>query len=145
MKEVISHEPNLREISKKNRRFVLLDTNFILACVKQKIDFFEEIKFMGIKILIPEQVINELKKIVNSKKKLHSRNNAEIALKILEKKKNSFRRIDLLNYGKNTDKRIKNFADKNEEVIVATLDRELKSKIKNQKLTIREKKKLEII
>lgn len=124
---------------------VLLDTNFILACVKQKIDFFEDIKFMGIKILIPKQVINELKKVVNSKKKLHSRNNAEIALKILEKEKNSFKKIDLLNYGKNTDKRIKNFADKNENLIVATLDRELKSKMKNQKLTIREKKKLEVI
>ena len=73
----------------------LLDTNFILICLKQKIDFFEDIKFMGMKILIPKQVVDELKRITNSKKKLYSRNNAEIALKILEKEKNSVIRLDL--------------------------------------------------
>jgi len=145
MKQAISREPNLREISKKNRRFVLLDTNFILTCVKQKIDFFYDIKFMGLKILIPKQVINEIKKIVESKKKLHFRKDAELALRILEKEKNSFKKIDLSDYGKNTDKRIKNFADKNKDIIVATLDRELKNKIKNKKLVIRGKKKLEVM
>ena len=145
MKQVISHESNLMEISKKNRRFVLLDTNFILTCVKQKIDFFEDIKFMGMKIIISKQVIDEIKRIVNSKKKLHFRKDAELSLRILEKEKNSFKKINLSKYGKNTDKRIKNFADKNENIIVATLDRELKNKIKNRKLVIRGKKRLEII
>ena len=145
MKQVISHEQNLIEVSKKNRRFVLLDTNFILTCVKQKIDFFEDIKFMGMKIIISKQVIDEIKRIVNSKKKLHFRKDAELSLRILEKEKNSFKKINLSNYGKNTDKRIKNFADKNENIIVATLDRELKNKIKNRKLVIRGKKRLEII
>jgi hypothetical protein len=124
---------------------IILDTNFILTCIKQKIDFFEEIKFMGMEILIPEQVINELKKVANSKKKLHFRKDAELSLKLLEKEKNSFKKIDLLKYGKNTDKRLKNFAEKNKNIIVATLDRELKNKIKNPKLIIRGKKKLEII
>ena len=124
---------------------IILDTNFILTCVKQKIDFFEEIKFMGMEILIPKQVINELKKVANSKKKLHFRKDAELSLKLLEKEKNSFKKIDLLKYGKNTDKRLKNFAEKNKNIIVATLDRELKNKIKNPKLIIRGKKKLEII
>ena len=124
---------------------IILDTNFILTCVKQKIDFFEEIKFMGMEILIPKQVINELKKVANSKKKLHFRKDAELSLKLLEKEKNSFKKIDLLKYGKNTDKRLNNFAEKNKNIIVATLDRELKNKIKNPKLVIREKKKLEII
>ena len=39
----------------------LLDSNFLLTCIKQKIDFFEEIKLMGISIIIPKQVLNELK------------------------------------------------------------------------------------
>ena len=145
MKQVISREPNLREISKKNRRFVLLDTNFILTCVKQKIDFFHDIKFMGMKIIISKQVINELMKIMNSKKKLHFRKDAELSLRILEKEKNSFKKINLSKYGKNTDKRIKNFADKNKNITVATLDRILKNKIKNRKLVIRGKKQLEVI
>ena len=33
----------------------LLDTNFILSCIRKKIDFFEEIRLMGIKIIIPEE------------------------------------------------------------------------------------------
>jgi len=37
------------------------------------------------------------------------------------------------------------FAKENSESIIATLDRELKNKVKNKKLVIRGKKKLEII
>lgn len=120
---------------------VLLDTNFILTCIKQKIDFFEEIKFSGMGVLIPEQVIGEIKKIVNSKQKAHSRETAEIALRILDKHR--FKKVKLDK--KNVDKGIKCFADKNKDIVVATLDRELKKKIKRQKLVIREKKKLEVI
>ncbi len=120
---------------------VLLDTNFILTCVKQKIDFFEEIKFMGIQILIPHQVINEIKKVASSKQKLKSRENAILALKLLEK--NKFKKIDI---GKgHVDKTIIKFTKENKEVIVATLDREIKKKIKGQKLVIRNKKKLEVV
>lgn len=129
-------------ISSKMKK-TILDTNFILTCVKQKIDFFEEIKFMGMEILIPKQVINELRIITSSKKKLHFREDAVLSLKLLEK--NSFKKIDLSKYGKNTDKGIKNCAEKNKDIIIATLDKELKNKIKNQKLVIRGKKKLEIM
>tara|TARA_Y100000034_G_scaffold35372_2_gene43377 strand:- start:3014 stop:3385 length:372 start_codon:yes stop_codon:yes gene_type:complete len=120
---------------------VILDTNFILSSVKQKIDFFEEIKFMGIQIIIPKQVINEINKIINSKKKLHFREDAKIAAKLIEN--NPFKEIDLKQ--KYVDKGIIQFAEKNKDIIIATLDRELKNKIKNHKLVIRGKKKLEII
>lgn len=120
---------------------VILDTNFILICIKQKIDFFEEIKFMGIQILIPKQVIKEIKGIINSKKKLHFKEDAKIALKLLEK--NPFKEIDLNE--KCVDKGLIQFAKKNKDVIIATLDRELKNKIQNSKLVIRGKKKLKVI
>ncbi|MAG79108.1 hypothetical protein CMI40_01910 [Candidatus Pacearchaeota archaeon] len=120
---------------------VIIDTNFILSCIRNKIDFFEEIKLMGMEILIPKQVIDELKRIHNSKKKLHFRENAKVALKILEK--NSFKKIDLKQ--KYVDKGLIQFTKKNQNIIIATLDRELKMKIKNPKLVIRNKKKLEII
>jgi len=120
---------------------VILDTNFILTCVKQKIDFFENIKFMGMQILIPKQVIKEIEKVSNSKKKLHFREDAKLALKLLEK--NSFKEIDLKE--KYVDKALIQFSEKNKDIIVATLDRELKKKIKTQKLVIRSKKKLEIV
>ena len=122
---------------------VILDTNFILTCVKQKIDFFEEIMLIGLEILIPQEVINEIKKIVDSKKKLHFREDAKLALKLLEKCKIEFRKINL--DAKKTDVGLIRFAKENKDVIVATLDKTLKRQIKNPKLVIIEKKRLEII
>ena len=119
----------------------ILDTNFILTCVKQKIDFLDEIKFMGIMILIPEEVLNEIKKIMNSGKKLHFRENARLALKILNK--NRFKKIKL--DATDVDKGLVIFAKKNKDVMIATLDKKLKEKIKKPKLVIRGKKKLEVI
>jgi rRNA-processing protein FCF1 len=96
---------------------------------------------MGIKVLIPEEVLDEVRKIMNSKKKLHFREDAKLALKILNK--NGFKKIKLGTA--HVDKGLVNFAEKNKDVIVATLDKELKKKIKKPKLVIRGKKKLEII
>ncbi len=120
---------------------VVLDTNFILTCAKQKIDFFDEIKLKGMDILIPEEVFGEIKKIRDFGKKLHFRENAKLALKILEK--GEFKKIKLETM--DVDSGLVNFATKNRDVIIATLDRELKKKIKKPKLVIRGKKKLEII
>lgn len=108
----------------------LLDTNFILTCIRQKIDFFEEVKFMGFEIVIPREVIEEIKK-----------KKAETALKLIEK--SSFKKINLRT--KNVDNGIIKYAAENPEVIIATLDREIKNKTKNKKLVIRDKKTLEII
>ncbi len=119
----------------------ILDTNFILSCAKQKIDFLDEIKFIGLDILIPEEVLKEIEKIRDSGRKLHFRENAELALKILNK--GGFKKIRLGT--SDVDKGLMNLAEKNKDVIVATLDRELKRKIKKPKLVIRNKKKLELI
>ena len=119
----------------------ILDTSFILTCVKQKINFLDEIKFMGMDVLIPEEVLDEVRKIGSFGKKLHFRENAKLALKILNK--NKFKKIRLGTA--HVDKGLVNFAEKNKDVIVATLDRELKKKIKKPKLVIRGKKKLEIM
>jgi len=117
----------------------LLDTNFIMTCVKQKIDFFEDITFLGFRILIPNQVINELKKLSEKN------NDAKLSLKLLEKEKESFERINIDKYGKTTDKGIINFANENYGIVVGTLDKEIKEKVENSKIVIRGKKKLEII
>lgn len=112
---------------------IILDTSFILTTVKNKIDFFENL--LEYEVLIPIQVIKEL----NGLKK--SNPIAETCLRILEK--NKFKKIDLKN--KSTDKGIINFAKENSATIVGTLDREIKRKIKNKKIIIWDKKKLEII
>jgi len=126
-----------RELKKT---FVLVDTNFILTCVKQKIDFFEWFKLQGISIIIPLEVINELKMLEHRKKNVLALE-AKLALKLL--KKNKFRKIDLQG-GDKADREIVRYAKQHPEIIIATLDREMKRKIKNRIITIRRGKMLEI-
>lgn len=110
----------------------LLDTSFILSAIRNKIDFLDEAQSLGLQPMVPKQVLIELHGIAKSKKE------AVLALKILKKVKT----IDLKT--KNTDAGIIKYS-KNNKVVIATLDREIKKKIKNPKLVIRAKKKLEII
>jgi rRNA-processing protein FCF1 len=112
---------------------IILDTNFILTCVKQKIDFFEEISLMGIQIIIPKQVIAEIQRLKTP--------NAQLALKLLEK--NKFKKIDI--GAGHVDKKIIQYLKDKPRIILATLDRELKSKVRNSKMVIRERKRLELV
>ena len=112
---------------------ILFDTSFILSSVRNKLDLFEELQ--EYKIIIPEQVLVELRGLAKSKSE------AALSLKILEK--NKFEKPDLKT--KNTDQGIKDFANENPTTIIATLDKEIKQAIDNQKLVVRAKKKLEIV
>jgi len=111
---------------------VLLDTSFIISAIRNKIDFFTELEEQGFQILIPEQVVKELRGLKN-----------ETALKLLENSKTKFKKIPLK--GATTDKAIINYAKQNPKTIIATLDREIKKSILNRKLVIRGKKKLEVV
>ena len=104
---------------------VILDTNFIITCLKQKIYFEEDIEELisGAEIVIPLQVITELKKISedkNKKYRVEDRDRASLALQLTSK----FREINLK--GKYVDRGIikycRNFRNK---IFVATLDAEL--------------------
>jgi rRNA-processing protein FCF1 len=90
---------------------------------------------MGFSIIIPKQVLEEVKDLSRTKTE------AEIALKILEK--NEFKKVTL--HGRNVDNGIIEMANENKEWVIATLDREIQSKVKNQKLIIRGERKIEIL
>jgi rRNA-processing protein FCF1 len=109
---------------------VILDTSFILSCARQKIDFFERIAHEGMKAVIPLQTIKELEGL-----------GAETALKII--KKNEFETIN--KSGKDADTAILKIAKENPSAIIATLDQGLQKKLRNPKMIIRGRKKLEII
>lgn len=95
---------------------------------------------MGLNIIIPEEVKEELRKIIETGKKKFS-DEGKIAIALM--KKNEFETISL--NVKNVDNGIVKIARENKDYIIATLDREIKSKIKNHKLTIRGNGKLEVI
>ncbi|MEM4230375.1 MAG: PIN domain-containing protein [Candidatus Pacearchaeota archaeon] len=127
---------------------ILLDTNFILTCIKQKIDFLQEL--IGNKLILPKQVIKELKKISEDKnKKSEERELAKTSLAFLEKFKDRFKEIELEK--RFVDRGLELLAEKGNkegrETIIATLDKELRRKLKGKVkfLIIVKRKKLEII
>ena len=120
---------------------VLLDTNFIISCARQKIDFLHEIPLMGLEILIPKQVFDELKQLSKSKEGANIREDADLALKLLNRNKFTLMKLRR----NNVDAGIVEFANDNKDVIIATLDKELKNKIQNKKMVIKGLKTLEII
>lgn len=125
---------------------ILLDTNFILICVKEKIDFNslanekidEEIKW-----LIPQDVLNELMNIKDKTGiKTSDKNAATLSLEILQNLNSET--IEIPEKNPNVDIKIVNYImDKN--IILATMDKNLKSRVKNKILTIRGKNNLEFL
>ncbi|MGK0209626.1 MAG: rRNA-processing protein FCF1 [Patescibacteria group bacterium] len=125
---------------------ILLDTNFIINCIKYKIDFNEmanQIIDTQITWLVPQQVLNELGAIKDTKgnKKEH-RQAADLAFQILQTVKH---KVIELGRGRNVDIAIVNYIlDK--PITLATMDKNLKSRVPNNKiLTIRGKTHLELI
>src|SRR3989344_8764541 len=103
---------------------ILIDTNFILTCVKQKIDLFSELRkeFGNTTIVIPQQTLNELSKlIIKETLNLKEKTAAKLSLDLI--KKNLIFIIDLKN--KNVDQGIINYINynKDESFYLATLDR----------------------
>lgn len=126
---------------------ILLDTNFIITTTKQKIDIAEkadEVTTEAIEWLIPQDVLNELGNIKDRKETSPSdKAAARLAFQILQQL--SPKIIELPNKkNPNVDIKIVNYIlDK--PIILATLDKNLKQRVKNKILTIRGKKNLEII
>jgi len=127
---------------------IILDTNFIVTAIKQKAQLFEQLEelFPGYKILIPIQVIEELEKIIKDKEtKRVEKETADLALQIIKKK--SVQNLDLTT--KNVDAGIIKYTQEKNNLIIATLDRELIRRIKRKNpqvkfLTIKEKKRISI-
>ncbi len=114
---------------------IIIDTNFIVTCVKEKIDLFGNLKriFGAYKLLVGEQVIEELKKLAKNKKlKIKERQAADISLGILKRSK-----IEKVKFDKKlVDAGILTYLKNKENLFVATLDRELKKKIKEKKFKV---------
>ena len=124
---------------------ILLDTNFIITCVKQKIDFHSianDIINEKIEWIIPQDVINELGNIKDKKGiKIIDKNAAKLSFEIIQNLKPEI--INLPGKNPNVDIKIVNYViDKN--IVLATLDKDLKSRVNNKILTIRSKNNLEL-
>ena len=107
---------------------IILDTNFLIYCAKNKLDYVEEIENLlkeGHELVVPVQVINELKKLRDDRLKKASgkdKQAANLALEILEHNKIKTVKPE----GKTVDEAIINLASKDNKNIVCTLDREMR-------------------
>ncbi|MCX6749051.1 MAG: hypothetical protein NT076_05610 [Candidatus Pacearchaeota archaeon] len=113
---------------------VLLDTSFILDCLREKFDFTlaEEYGTM----LLAEEVILELEKLAAGRNP--NSDLARLALKIIDKNKSKFKMIELGN--KYVDAGIVAYA-KDKNLLVATMDSGLKKQLRKI-LVLRARKKL---
>jgi len=104
---------------------IILDTNFLIYCSKEKLDYEEELAELinePYELVVPEQVLAELEKLKNIAKKGRDKQAASIALQILEKK--GIKKIKA--EGESVDEAIINLAKEDSKNIVCTLDREMR-------------------
>jgi len=108
---------------------IILDTNFLIYCAKNKLDYAEELRKLlneDYRLVVPEQVIKELELLKNDKKKKVSGKDkaaADLALQLLDV--NNVKKIK--SRGKTVDEGIINLSKENKKNIVCTLDKEMRN------------------
>ena len=104
---------------------IILDTNFLIYCAKEKLDYIEEISNLvneGYELVVPLQVIEELERLKIKTKKGKDKRASDLALQLLEK--NKIKKVKVK--GETVDQGIINLSNENKKNIVATLDREMR-------------------
>ena len=125
---------------------ILIDTNFVLTCAKQKIDFdaiMNGLTSEEVQWIVPEEVLGELRGLkFGGRIKIKDLNAATIGIEIIEKL--GVNVVKLSDTASDVDTKIANYI-KDKPIILATLDKGLQKRTNNKILTIRGKKHLEII
>ena len=111
---------------------VILDTSFIISCIRKRIDFISQLEDLGFKIVVPKEVFQELKDLrKNPKESFIDRKAIDVAFEML--KENKVKKITL---GRRVER--KNQVDLglikkgNEGYYIATLDSEIKRQVPNR-------------
>ena len=107
---------------------IILDTNFLIYCAKEKLDYVEEIGEIvneGYELVVPKQVVNELKKLMaDGYKRLSVKDKlaCDLAIQLLDV--NGIKIVEAT--GRTVDDAIVNLSKENRKNIVCTLDREMR-------------------
>ena len=108
---------------------IILDTNFLIYCVKEKFDYVEKISGLineSYELVVPLRVIEELERLKIKADKGKDKDAADLALKILNMniKNKEVKKIETK--GKSVDESIISLAGEDNKNIVCTLDREMR-------------------
>ena len=107
---------------------IILDTNFLIYCSKEKLDYVEEIGNLineNYDLIVPVKVVEELERLKIKTKKGKDKEASDLALQLLER--NKIKKVKAV--GKNVDDAILNLAKEHKKNIVCTLDREMRWKL----------------
>ena len=125
---------------------ILLDTNFVLTCAKRNIDFVsraDEIMDEKIKWIVPQDVLNELGTLKDKAgMKGADTEAAKLSFEILQNLNPKI--IELSGKNPNVDIKIVNYII-GKDIVLATMDKDLKSRVDNKILSIRGKNNLELV
>ena len=103
---------------------VLLDTSFIVSCIRKGIDFLTQLNEQGFEIVLPTEVLKELRDLRNkSSTSQEDRTAIDVSFEMFENK--NFERISL--GGKSVDSGL--IEKGNDGFFIATLDVEIKNSI----------------
>ena len=107
---------------------VILDSSFIISCVRAGIDFLEQLEELGLKPVVPKEVLQELKDIkartgISPKDKEF----IDIAFQMIEQKKT--KKMSLGDFNKVDDGLIKKGK---EGIYIATLDKAIQREVPNR-------------
>jgi rRNA-processing protein FCF1 len=103
---------------------VLLDSSFIISCIRKRIDFLSDLEEQGFRVKVPREVLQEIKDVRLKPQSTHDdRIACDVALQMIEKRK--VKKITL-GSGKVDDGLI----EKGKEgYYIATLDGGIKNKV----------------
>ena len=103
---------------------VFLDTSFIISCIRKRIDFIEQLKALGFRILIPLEVFQEMKDLKRKQGTSHNdKVSIDLAFEMLEDKGIKKTRLG----GKGVDYGL--IQKGKSGVYIATLDRAIKREV----------------
>lgn len=112
---------------------VILDTNFLVYCAENKIDYKTEIDNLlkeGYELVVPSQVIEELNVLFKTAKKLTDRSASWLALKLLEHNQVKVIAVSAT-YADEAIIRLLRIGS-----VVATLDLELRKKLRGARVIV---------
>ncbi len=106
---------------------VLLDSSFIISCVRKRIDFFDELSSMGFKPTFPREVLEELKDLkASSRLSRADKSVLDIAFQMID-----FQKVKKMRLGKRVvDEGL--IAKGKEGIYIATLDKVIKRNVPNR-------------
>jgi rRNA-processing protein FCF1 len=112
---------------------VLLDSSFIISCIRQRIDFLSELEEQGYRVKVPREVLQEMKDLKFKCSPL-DRAAISVALEMLQKKKIKKMKLG----GKTVDDGL---IDRGKEgYYIATLDTRIKNLVPNKVVIFSSKK-----